>query len=199
MTASITHCWKKRLERTLLLAAWLVLGLLWFASAQAGSIEAKRAEMVPDERGYAVNAEFAIQIGPRLEDAVSKGVPLHFRFEIQIKRKRWYWIDEHVAGRVLKYRLSYHALTRQYRLTLGSLHQNHDTLDEALAALGRVARLHVVDKSALPAGEPLVVAVRLSLDHTQLPKPLQVDALADREWQVEAGILTWQFTPVPEQ
>ncbi|MEW6293127.1 MAG: DUF4390 domain-containing protein [Pseudomonadota bacterium] len=195
MTASITHCWKKRLERTCVLLA----GLLMLGLAQAGSIETKRAEMVPDERGYAINAEFAIQIGARLEDAVSKGVPLHFRFEIQIKRKRWYWIDEHVAGRVLKYRLSYQALTRQYRLTLGTLHQNYDTLDEALAALGRVARLHVADKSALPVGEPLVAAVRLSLDHTQLPKPLQVDALADRDWQVEASIHTWQFTPVPEQ
>ncbi len=194
MTASITHCWRKRLERTgVLLAGLLLLGL-----AQAGSIETKRAEMVPDERGHAVNAEFAIQIGARIEDAVGKGVPLHFRFEIQIKRKRWYWIDEHVAGRVLKYRLSYQALTRQYRLTLGTLHQNYDTLDGALAALGRVTRLHVADKSALPVGEPLVAAVRLSLDHTQLPKPLQVDALADRDWQVEASIHSWQFVPGSE-
>lgn len=175
-----------------------MLGLLWLAVAQAGSIEPKSATLTPDERGYAVTADFAIQIGPRLEDAVSKGVPLHFRFEIQIKRKRWYWADEHVAGRVLKYRLSYQALTRQYRLSLGNLHQNYDSLDEAIHALGRVARLHVADKAALPMGEPLMAAVRLSLDHTQLPKPLQVDALADRDWQVEAGILTWQFTPQAE-
>jgi len=198
MTASITHCWRKRLERTALLVFGL-LWLLWLGVAQAGSIEPKSATLTPDERGYAVTADFAIQIGPRLEDAVSKGVPLHFRFEIQIKRKRWYWADEHIAGRVLKYRLSYQALTRQYRLSLGNLHQNYDSLDEAIQALGRVARLHVVEKSALPFGEPLTVAVRLSLDHTQLPKPLQVDALADRDWQVDAGILTWQFTPVPEQ
>lgn len=197
MTAFITHCWRKRLERTVL----LVLGLpwlLWLGVAQAGSIEPKSATLIPDERGYAVTAEFAIQIGPRLEEAVSKGVPLHFRFEILVKRKRWYWADEHVAGRVLKYRLSYQALTRQYRLSLGALHQNYDSLDEAIQALGRVARLHVVEKSVLPFGEPLTVAVRLSLDHTQLPKPLQVDALADRDWQVDAGILTWQFVPQPE-
>lgn len=178
-----------------------VLGLLWLSwlgVAQAGSIEPKSATLTPDETGYAVTAEFAIQIGPRLEDAVARGVPLHFRFEIQIKRKRWYWIDEHLAGRVLKYRLSYQALTRQYRLSLGNLHQNYDSLDEAIRALGRVAGLHVVDKSALPADAPLTVAVRLSLDHTQLPKPLQVDALADRDWQVEAGTLTWQFVPAPE-
>ncbi len=176
------------------LALLLLLGSGW---AHAGSIEPKGATLVPDERGYAVNADFAVQIGPRLEDAVSRGVPLHFRFEIQIQRKRWYWIDEHLAGRVLKYRLSYQALTRQYRLSLGSLHQNFDSLDEALQALGHVARLHVADKSAVPAGEPLIVAVRLSLDHTQLPKPLQVDALADRDWQVEAGLQRWEFVPPP--
>ncbi len=194
MTAFITLCLKRRIERI----ALLLLGLLWLAVAQAGSIVPKKAELVPDERGYAVNAEFAIQIGPRLEDAVSKGVPLHFRFEIQIKRKRWYWIDEHVAGRVLKYRLGYQALTRQYRLTFGSLHQNYDSLEEALHALGHVVRLHVVEKTDLPQGDPLLVAVRLSLDHDQLPKPLQIDALADRDWQVEANTLSWQFSPPAE-
>jgi hypothetical protein len=195
MTVSISPSWKKRLERTVvLLGCLLTLGV-----ALAGSIEPKSAALVPDDRGYAVTADFNVQIGPRLEDAVSRGVPLHFRFEIEIKRKRWYWSDEHVAGRVLKYRLSYQALTRQYRLSLGSLHQNFDSLEEALHALGRVARLHVVDKSVLPANEPLAAAVRLSLDHSQLPKPLQIDALADRDWQVEAGILRWNFMPAPEQ
>lgn len=194
MTASITHCWKKRLERTgILLAAWL-----WATLACAGSIEPKRAELAPDEGSYAVSAEFAIQIGPRLEEAVGRGVPLFFRFEIQIKRKRWYWIDAHVAGRVIEYRLSYQALTRQYRLTVGNLHRNFDSLDEALRALGRIVRLHVVDRDALPAGKPLTVAVRLSLDHSQLPKPLQIDALADRDWRVEAHIHTWQFVPGSE-
>lgn len=195
MTASITPCWKKRLERILLLG----MGLLCFGVAQAAGIEPKGAALVPDERGYALTATFAVQIGARLEDAVNRGVPLHFRFEIELKRKRWYWVDEHVAGRVIKYRLSYQALTRQYRLSLGSLHQNFDTLEEAIQTLGRVARLHVVDKTALPAGEPLAVAVRLSLDHSQLPKPLQVDALADRDWHVEAGTLRWDFVPAPEQ
>ena len=195
MTAFITPCWKKRLERVALLG----MGLLWFGVAQAAGIEPKGAALVPDDRGYALAATFAVQIGPRLEEAVRRGVPLHFRFEFELKRKRWYWSDEHVAGRVIKYRLSYQALTRQYRLSLGSLHQNFDTLEEALPTLGRVAQLHVVDKAALVMGEPLSAAVRLSLDHSQLPKPLQVDALADRDWHVEAGTLRWDFVPAPEQ
>jgi hypothetical protein len=168
-------------------------------AALAGGIEPKSAVLVADERGQALNAEFAIELGHRLEDAVARGVPLHFRFEFELTRKRWYWADEHVAGRVLNYRLSYHALTRQYRLSLGSLHQNYDSLTEALQMLGRIARLHVVDKSDLIPGETYRAALRLSLDHTQLPKPLQVDALADSEWRVEAKTLRWEFVPHAEK
>ena len=193
MTVSITPCLRRRLERACVLLACL----LGMAAALAGSIEPRSATLLPDERGYALTASFDVQIGPRLEEAVSRGVPLHFRFEIELRRKRWYWADEHVAGRVVNYRLSYQALTRQYRLSLGSLHQNFDTLEEALRTLGHVNRLHVVDRAALAAGEPLQAAARLSLDHSQLPKPLQVDALADRDWRIEAGTLRWEFVPPP--
>jgi hypothetical protein len=187
-------CWKRRLERFVALG----FGLLFAVLAWAGSVQPKSAEVVPDERGWAVNAEFDVELGARLIDAVGKGVPLYFRFEVQIKRKRWYWIDEHLAGRVVNYRLSYHALTRQYRLAVGSLYQNFDTLDDALTALGHVRRLHVADAGTLPQGESLVAAVRLSLDQNQLPKPLQIDALANDDWRVDARTLSWQFVPQPE-
>lgn len=191
MTVSITPCLRKRLERACLLLACL----LGMGAALAAGIDPKGAALAPDERGFALTASFDVQIGPRLEDAVSRGVPLDFRFEFVLTRKRRYWIDEHVAGRVLNYRLGYQALTRQYRLSLGSLHQNFDTLDEALRALGRIARLHVVDHGQLIPGEAYSAAVRLSLDHGQLPKPLQIDALADRDWRVEAKTLHWDFVP----
>jgi hypothetical protein len=191
MTASITHCWKKRLERT---ALWLA-GLLLCGAALAGGIAPQSASLVPDERGLALNAEFAIDLGPRLEEAVGRGVPLNFRFEFDLKRKRWYWADEHITGRILNYKLGYQALTRQYRLSVDGLHQNFDSLADALQALGRIAQLHVVDKGTMLAGETYFAAVRLSLDHNQLPKPLQVDALADRDWRVEAKILRWSFVP----
>lgn len=183
----------------LLLVLMLALCGLGAGPVSAGNIEPRSATLVPDDRGYAVTAAFSVQIGPRLEEAVRRGVPLHFRFEFELKRKRWYWVDEHVAGRVIKYRLSYQALTRQYRLSPGSLHQNFDTLEEALQTLEHVSQLHVVDKSALIIGEPMTAAVRLSLDHEQLPKPLQIDALADRDWRVEAGIHRWEFVATPDK
>lgn len=178
--------------------ACLALGL-WAGLAQAGSIVPESAALVPDEQGQALTVKFSMELGPRLEEAVGRGVPLNFRFEFDLKRKRRYWVDEHIAGRVLEYRLGYHALTRQYRLSLGNLHQNFATLDEALQSLARVVRLHVVDQGALLSGETYLAAVRLSLDHHQLPKPLQVDAIADRDWRVEAQTLRWEFIPAIPQ
>lgn len=172
---------------------------LWAGLALAGSIEPRTATLVPDEQGYALTGAFAIHLGPRLEEAVGRGVPLNFRFEFELTRNRWYWANEHIAGRVLLQRLSYQALTRQYRLSVGNLHQNFPTLEEALQALGHVARLHVAEKPALIAGETYQAAVRLSLDHSLLPKPLQIDALADRDWRIESTTLRWDFTPAADK
>lgn len=195
MTAFTTHCWRKRLERIFgLLACLLALSI-----AHAGVIEPKSASLAPDDQGLAVSAEFAIKLGPRLEEAIERGVSLHFRFEFTLTRKRWYWVEEHVAGRILHYKLSYQALTRQYRLSQGNQQQNFDSLDEALQSLGRIARLHVASKTDLTGGEPYRAAVRLSLDHDQLPKPLQVDALADRDWRVEAKTQRWDFVPAADK
>ncbi|OHC62009.1 MAG: hypothetical protein A2040_16395 [Rhodocyclales bacterium GWA2_65_19] len=167
--------------------------LLTAFGAQAGSIEPKRAALTPGEDGYTLSAEFALDLGNRLEDAVARGVPLYFNLEFVLERSRKYWVNEHVTTRSLSYRLAYSSLTRQYRLTTGNLHQNFGSLAEALRVVGRIAALPVVDQDAIKAGESYEAAVRLALDRSQLPKPFQVDAITDRALQVDAKVLRWQF------
>jgi hypothetical protein len=171
----------------------LALLLLTAVAAQAGSIEPKRAALNPNEDGYALSAEFAVDLGIRLEDAVARGVPLYFNLEFVLERPRKYWISEHITTRSLTYRLAYSSLMRQYRLTTGNLHQNFGSLGEALRVVGRIAALPVVDKDVIRPGESYEAAVRLSLDRSQLPKPFQVDAIMDRDLHVETKVLRWQF------
>lgn len=187
---STTPCCRKRLER------WLVAlaASLWLTLALAGTSEVIRARLERDEAALVLDADFALDLGPRLAEAVTRGVPLEFKLEFTLAKKRWYWIDEHLASRVLRQRLSYNALTRQYRLATGGLAQNFATLEEALAALARVRRFPVAERLELAAGATYVAALRLSLDHGLLPKPLQVDALADRDWRLEAKTHSWTFT-----
>ncbi len=188
MTGSITRCWKS--VRRLALAAGLALtaGL-----AYAGSIEPLRASIAPGDEGYVLSADFAVSLGPRLEEAVSRGVPLYFNLEVTISHPRWYWVDEHIAGRTIRYRLSYNALTRQYRLSIGGLHQGYESLADALRIVSRVVALPVADKGELQPGETYEAALRLSLDRSQLPKPFQVDAIANSDWEVNAKVLRWRF------
>lgn len=166
------------------------------AAGWAGKIEPLSARLSAGEDAYVLSAQFEIDLGSHFEDAVSRGVPLYFLLEVEITRNRWYWYSEHMAGRRVNYRLAYIPLTRQYRLSSGgTLHHNFASLGDALRLMGRVAALPVADKGVLKPGETYQVALRLALDRQQLPKPLQVDAIANRDWQVEPGVSRWQFVP----
>lgn len=182
-----------RTERWLA-AALATLLVLCATAVHAGSIEPKQAALSPGDEGYTLSAEFAVDLGVRLEDAVTRGVPLYFNLEFILERSRKYWVNEHIVTRGLGYRLAYSSLTRQFRLSTGSLHRNFASLGEALRAISRIAALPVAAKDALTNGETYEAAVRLSLDRSQLPKPFQVDAITDKGLQVEAGILRWRFT-----
>lgn len=162
------------------------------APALAGAIEPTRAALILNDEGYALSADFNVELGSRVEDAVTRGLAIYFNLEFELTRSRWYWANEFVAGRTLTYRLSYTPLTRQYRLATGALHRNFDTLGEALRALGHLSALPVTDKNALKPGETYMAAVRLSLDRNQLPKPFQLDAFANRDWDIPAKVMRWQ-------
>lgn len=172
--------------------------LLFAALAGAAEIEVKSAEITPGEESWLLDAEFGIDIGHRLEEVVSRGVALYFVAEFDLTRARWYWMDEHVVGRKQTWRLSYNALTRQYRLSTGALHQNFATLAEALGVLARLRNWAVADKAQLKPGEPYNAALRLRLDLTQLPKPFQVTAIGNKDWNITAEVKRWSFTPAAE-
>ncbi len=165
--------------------------------AQAGSIEARSARLTANDETYVLTADFNIDLGSYLEDILLRGVPLYFQLEVEITRNRWFWPGEHIAGRTFNYRLAYIPLSRVYRLSSGGrgLSQDFPKLAEALRVMGRTVALPVVDRNKLKLGEPYQVATRLSLDRQQLPKPLQLDAIANKDWTIEARVLHWQFIP----
>lgn len=177
---------------------WLLVVLALIAlpvHTRAGTITPVSAQLTADDDAYLLTAEFKVSLGAHLEEAVSRGMPLYFLLEFDLTRNRWYWANEHIAGKTINYRLSYDALTRQYRLANGALYQSFASLGEALRVMSRVFALPVVAKSAVKEGDIYQAALRLSLDRQQLPKPFQVDAIANSDWQIDALTLHWQFIP----
>jgi hypothetical protein len=117
---------------------------------------------------------------------VANGVPLYFRVEFELIRRRWYWFDDTTAARRLQVRLSYHALSRQYRLSTGLLQQNFATLEEALNVLKRVRNWLVVERS-VPLSGDYEAALRMRHDASLLPKPFQLSALTARDLHLDSA------------
>src|SRR5213075_1586746 len=117
---------------------------------------------------------------------VANGVPLYFRVDFELTRRRWYCFDESAASKRLQLRLSYHPLSRQYRLSTGLLQQSFATLDEALNVLKRIRNWLVVERTVSFSDADYEAAVRMRLDTTLLPKPFQLSALTSRELHLES-------------
>jgi hypothetical protein len=185
----------RSLSRFVVLLALVLGALVATPSARADGIEVKQASLVTADDGAFLEAEFEIVLTPILEDALNKGVPLYFSVEFHLTRPRWYWFNEKLADAHQNYRLSYNALTRQYRVAVGRLYQNFPTLAEALVFMSRVRLRDIVEAGTIAKGSSYAAELRMRLDTSQLPKPFQVSAVGSREWSVSSDWHRWTVTP----
>jgi hypothetical protein len=163
--------------------------------ARAEEIEIRNVQLLPVEEGFALNADFAFDFAPRLAEMVANGVPLYFLVEFELTRPRWWWFDEKAAAKRIQLRLSYHALSRHYRLSTGLLQQQFANLDEALNVLRRLRSWVVIERTTPLADANYEAALRMRFDTTQLPKPFQLSALTSRELTLESGWKRFVFRP----
>lgn len=181
--------------------SWLAaLAAVWLFMAAplatfANGIEVRKAALIAAEKGYVLEAEFDITLTHTLEEALSKGVPLYFVLDFELIQPRWYWFNDQIANSQQEYRLSFNALTRQYRVAVGTLYQNFITLGEAIGFLRSVRVGAIADNGVLTKGTSYIAGVRLRLDGSQLPRPFQVSAVGSREWSVGSDWFRWTVTP----
>jgi hypothetical protein len=162
---------------------------------RADSIVARNASLEAGDEGWLLSADFDITLSAPVEEALSKGITLIFLLELEVNRARWYWFDQRAGIAAQSYRLAYNTLTRQYRLSAGTLFQNFSTLQEALAVLGRVRRRPMLPMNALAPGNTYAAAVRMRLDLSQLPRPFQASPFATREWNLNSDWFRFTVSP----
>lgn len=180
--------------RRLLLVLAFIAAAVASGSVLGDVIEARNVSVVQGDDALVVRADFEFELTQRLEEALTHGVALYFVVEFELVRPRWYWFDEKAASEKLTLRLAYHTLSRQYRVSRGALYQNFPTLAEALRTVGTVRDWVVVERERLKPEEGYVALLRMRLDTTQLPKPLQVSAFTSREWALASDWTRVAFT-----
>lgn len=185
-------CCKKLLK----VLRWLVFPLLLLsASAYADGIDVNKAEMRLSEDGYQLAADFDVNLNYVVQQALSLGVPLYFVGEFTLTRSRWYWLDEQVFQSEQSVKLSYNVLTRQYRISRGSLFQNFANLEEMMRILSRQTSSYIPAEVMKKDGS-YIASVRLRLDTKQLPKLMQVNVLTSKDWDLDSGWYRWVMRPI---
>lgn len=199
MTVYFMHYYKK--IRRVLLNAVFLLGAVFFAlsspcsfAANASAVHIKSAELVSLEENYALNADVEILFSPAIEDALNKGVPLTFLIEFQLSSPKKYWFDDEIATQNQRVMISYHALSRQYLVHRAGRQQSFATLQQAKDELAKIKDWAVFDKRLLKKGEAYQAAIRVRLDQSRLPKPLQVEAAGSEDWAMVSERFHWTPT-----
>jgi hypothetical protein len=164
--------------------------------AHANEIHFKNVSLTPLEKSWALNADVQLELSPALEQLVKKGVTLHFVTEFQLTKKRWYWLDNKIVDVQRVSKISYQALTNQYRVTLGTFSLTAATLKQALAAVRTIEDWVVIDPTAVELKQPYQAAVRIRLDTNQLAKPFQVNAINSKSWNLQSDWYRFDFVPV---
>ena len=196
MMGFITHCWKSAWAELWRSGRWaLGAWLLTLSSAWAQTSVAELTELRAERRDAALylTAQLKLELGAAVEDALVKGLAVHFVAEAEVMRDRWYWADRKLGTTTRYYRLAFQPLTRRWRLNVsnepisgtglaGSISQNFETLPEALDVIRRQSGWKVAEMADIDPEARQYIAYRFRLDTSQLPRPFQIAAGNQAEW-----------------
>ena len=180
------------------LAFGLALGVGQLAHGQTPTeISQVRTERVEDE--VLVSAQVAFELPNAVEEAMLKGIPMYFVVQADVTKERWYWYDKRVISAERHMRVAYQPLTRRWRLNVttgadksGSaglqLIQSFDTLPQALAIVKRLFRWKIADAGDIEGNGRYKMELKFRLDLNQLPRPFQIGAIGQSEWDVAASV-----------
>ena len=178
----------------------LFLALSHVAMAQnSAELSQIRAERVEDE--ILVSAQVVFELPSAVEEALLKGIPMYFVAQADITKERWYWYDKKVASAERHMRIAYQPLTRRWRLNVSAgadragstglaLNQSFDTLPQALSIIKRIFRWKIAEASDLDGGGKHKLELRFRLDLSQLPRPFQIGAIGQSDWDVGGAVAT---------
>lgn len=196
MTGFITPCWKKTRQTLDRVGRCLLALILAGLAAQAlAAVELEQIRMERQEAEVLLHVNLRLGLGPAVEEALTKGVAIHFVAEAELLRERWYWYDRKVSQVGRYYRLAYQPFTRQWRLQVSSepiysggagssIAQSFDSLQAALDVIRRQSSWKLADVADVETDARQHVLYRFRLDMSQLPRPFQIAAGNQADWNL---------------
>lgn len=168
--------------------------LLTMLSARA---DFKVAEVTPRIADQSLNLSGKLELGltTKVEEALRKGIPIEVIIHIDMFRQRFLLWDPRLHDWVLRRRISYHALSRQYLVTGHRRDpdaiESFTSLETALASMGSLDELKFPLDGGTQDQAQYYLRVRASLDVDSLPAPLRPVAYTSLSWRLNSGWTVW--------
>ena len=144
--------------------------------------------------GYLLDADINVELNEHLRDALARGVPLYFLFKMRIEQPRWYWKNRQIALRAIQFRLVYHTITRNWRLSVGNIVRNFDSLDDAIHAMLHIRNWNVLPPDTLKPDSDYLLLLRFRHETGNLPALFQLNNLDNSNWQLDTKWVPQEFS-----
>lgn len=182
--------------------SWLFWAFL-FLLLHAPEVLAERAFKVVEaetqlvQGAYQMNAQINYRFSDAALEALDNGVPLTLDVHLRVRESdSWIW-SESLIDRHLRFRIRYLPLSGRYRVRQlpGGLDETYVTRDAAIAALGEIRNLQLLDQDRLDPLQQYELQLRVSLDIEELPLPLRPFAYLYPAWKHSSKWSRWPLTP----
>lgn len=186
-----------RCRRVLSLAAALVLLVGGWARAAddvgTGRFQIHTAYSELIDGVYYLNADIEYSLDEPALKALESSLPLTIKVEIELIRDRRFVWDETVAKLEHTDQLAYHPLSQRYlvrELATGEV-ESFASYRAAVARLGQVSDVPLIDTRLLDADAQYRVRIRAILDLEEYSAPLRVYAKFWQDWTIASEWYEW--------
>jgi len=165
------------------------------ANAEAFTVRSVETSLI--DKVYTLSAQIDYSFSDAAIEALENGVPLIVLIKIEVERERNWWLNKEIAELQQGYLLLYHALTEKYiinNLNSGA-QENYDSLHGAVAALGQLDSLPILDANLTSEDARYLVRLRTFLDLEALPAPMRPVAYISSQWRLESDWYEWPLQP----
>jgi len=177
-------------------AGWFVMLLLQASAAQADEgVQVRSASTLLQAGVWYLDADIDYALNETVREALDSGLVLDIELTIRLAERRRVLWDPVFAELRQRYELQFHALTERYILrNLNSGEQStYGTLSGALAEVGTVRFLPIIDDALLDRGQTYRVSIRAVVDIKQLGGPLALISLLWNDWRISSDTVRWRL------
>ena len=140
-----------------------------------------------------VDCEVNYQLSDSVKEALSNGIEMVFRLEIELMQESPYWLDNTRSHLRHEFKVKYHALSKQYVMVEAG-NEVERSFPDLYSAFYFQRRLHnatLKSANTISSDKKYYIRARARLVSEELPLPLRIKSYISSSWRPSSGWTIW--------